>query len=389
MIPEISLQRTIVTSLLLILTLVGSAQLMEQLGQGGVYSSSAETRQKMAESQIKSEVSETVELMAILSRTAGFQEFSKDMAGQYSKDTEAWFSKYADHPTVAYYKDIRAQYGISFERVTNMAVHLDIDNGHVKLIGDRAELKNNGWQNVDLDEFVRRLNKFFADSRFHEFFEQHKPFYDEFLKTYDSYVMGYLHPEWYGRFYNSSELTERFRLVIGFTYGSTNNGASRQLPGQPREVFAVCGYMLNPQNGRPLFDTSLPLHEFNHPFVNPLLEKAENAKTMQEVGTRLFQLSQSAMEQQHYNDWHIVINESLVRAAVIVYFYEHGYHQFAMNTLTSETMDNGFPWMLDVVTALRFYSAHRDQYPTFNDFYPEIARCLNQYIEDSAAKRNS
>ena len=347
-------KKTIITALLAILTLGASAQ-------------------------IKSEVSETVELMSILSRTAGFQEFSDDLAGQYSKDTEAWFAKYCEHPTVAYYKDIRAKYGIGYERVTNMAVHLDIDKGKVKLVGDRAELGNSGWQNVDLDEFVKRLNIFYADTRFHEFFEQHKPFYDEFQKTYDSYVMGYLHPEWFGRFYNGSEPTEQFRLIIGFTYGTTNNGASRQLPGQSREVFAVCGY--NP-NSQFTFDTSLPLHEFNHSFVNPLLDKAENAKTMQEVGTGLLQLSQSVMEQLHYNDWHIVINESLVRAAVIVYFYEHGYNKFAVNTLNIETLGNGFPWMLDVVTALRFYSAHRDQYPTLNDFYPEIARCLNKYIED-------
>ena len=191
--------------------------------------------------------------------------------------------------------------------------------------------------------------------------------------------MGYIHPEWYSRFYNGSEPTERFHLIIGFTYGTTNNNASRQLPGQPREVFAVCGYNPNSQFS---FDTSLPLHEFNHSFVNPLLDKAENAKTMQEVGTGLFQLSQSVMEQLHYNDWHIVINESLVRAAVIVYFYEHGYNKFAVNTLTIETLGKGFPWMLDVVAALSYYSAHRDQYPTLNDFYPEIARCLNKYIED-------
>ena len=156
------------------------------------------------------------------------------------------------------------------------------------------------------------------------------------------------------------------------------------MPGQPREVIAVYGYYINPSNGRYLFDTSLPLHEFNHPFVNPLLENLANAKAMQDVGQKLFLLSQSAMESQHYNDWHIVINESLVRAAVIVYFYEHGHHQFALSTLNIETMGNGFPWMLDVVTALRYYAAHREQYPALNDFYPEIARCLDKYISDEA-----
>jgi hypothetical protein len=42
-----------------------------------------------ANAQIKVEASETVELMAILSRTAGFSEYCMDMGGQYTKDTEA------------------------------------------------------------------------------------------------------------------------------------------------------------------------------------------------------------------------------------------------------------------------------------------------------------
>ena len=328
-----------------------------------------------AMAQIKSEVSETVELMGILSRTAGFQEFSNDLAGQYSKDTEAWFAQYREHPTVTYYKELRAKNGIAYDRVTNMAVHLEIENGKVKLIGNRSELTG-GWQDIDLDDFVKRLNKFYADTRFHEFFEQHQNFYSDFLKQYDTNVMPYIHTDWYGKFYNGAAPAEQFRIIIGFTYGSTNNGASRQLPGQPRELFAVCGYYMNPQTGRPNFDSSLPLHEFNHSFVNPLLEK--NEKAMQEVGQKLFQSSQSVMEKQHYDDWHIVINESLVRAAVIVYLYENGFNQFVSSMLNVETMQNGFPWMLDVVSALRYYSTHREQYPTLNDFYPEIARFLSK-----------
>ena len=87
------------------------------------------------------------------------------------------------------------------------------------------------------------------------------------------------------------------------------------------------------------------------------------------------------MEQQHYDDWHIVINESLVRAAVIVYMYENGFKKFVANMLNVETTQNGFPWMLDVVSALRYYSTHREQYPTLNDFYPEIASFLSKYNE--------
>jgi hypothetical protein len=334
-----------------------------------------------ATAQVKVEVSETVELMAILSRTAGFEEFSGNYAGQYSKDTEAWFASYKNHPTVAYYQDIRAKQNIAYERVTNMAVHLDIEKGKLKLIGDRKELTN-GWQNVDLDDFVKRLNKFYTDTRFHEFFEQHQAFYDEYLKAYEANVAVNIHPEWYSHFYNGTEPTEQFRIIIGFSYGSTNNGVSRQLPGQPRELFAVCGYRLNPTTGTPYYDASLPIHEFSHPYVNPLLDNATNAATMQAPGQKLLQLAQSAMETQHYPEWQIVINESIVRAAVVLYMHEQGFQQqMVLNVLAFQMMNEGFPWTLDVVSALNYYAAHRDQYKTLNDFYPEIARSLDKYID--------
>lgn len=339
-----------------------------------------------AQAQTKVDVSETVELMSIFSRTAGFEEFSNDLAEQYSKDTETWFASYKSHPSVAYYQDIRTKHGIGYERVTNMAIHLEIDKGKIKLIGDRTEL-NNGWQDVNLDDFVKRLNKFYTDTRFHEFFVQHQAFYDEYLKAYEINVASNIHPDWYSHFYNGTEPTEHFHIIIGFTYGSTNNGVFRQLPGQPRELFAVCGYRLNPTTGRPYYDSSLPLHEFNHPYVNPLLEDSANTTVMQEVGQKLLQLAQAAMEKQHYNDWRIVINESIVRAAVIAYMHEQGFQQqMVLNMLAHEMMNEGFPWTLDVVSALNYYISHRDQYKTFNDFYPEIARCLSKYIENEVGR---
>jgi len=139
--------------------------------------------------------------------------------------------------------------------------------------------------------------------------------------------------------------------------------------------------------GRPYYDSSLPLHEFNHLYVNPLLDNAQNATAMQGVGQKLLQLAQTAMENQHYNDWRIVINESIVRAAVFAYMYEQGFQQnMVLKVLALQMVNEGLPWMLDVISALRYYAAHRYQYPTLNDFYPEIARCMNKYVEEKTTK---
>ena len=354
------MKKTIITALLLILTLGATAQ-------------------------IKVEVSEAVELMSILSRTADFREYHLDMAGQYSKDTEAWFAPYKGHSIVSYYQGLRNHHDISYDAVMSMAIHLDVDKGKVKFLGEKSDLEER-WKNVDIDDFIIRLNQFYTDTRFHEFFEQHHSFYEEGLKSFEENVMSYFHQDWYAQFYGT-EATERFRIVIGFTYGDHNNGVARQLKGQPREAFAICGYKLNPVTNRPVWDAALLIHEFNHSFVNPLLDNPAHVAMMEKIGMKLLQFSQPEMEQQAYNDWKIVVNESVVRAAVFIYMLDNNLvNKNTANFMFSETWRRGFRWLPELVTSLRHYAGHREQYKTFGDYYPEIARCLTKYLEDEVER---
>ena len=351
-------KKTILTMLLLVLTLGATAQ-------------------------VKAEVSETVELMGILSRVAGYHDYSNNLTGDYSKDTEEWFAPFKDHPTVTYYQRL-PQYGIGYDKVANMGVHLEIKKGKIKLVGDKAELTG-GWQHVDLKDFVKRLNKFYKDTRFHEFFEQHQAFYAEGAKYLEKAFLAVFHPEWYTRFYYGREPIEKFRFIVSFTNGGINYGVWRQLPRQPREVINVAAYILHPLKGRPMVDQSLLLHEFNHPFVNPILDDAKNAALLKDVGEKLLQLSAQPM----YNSWDIVINESVVRAAVIICMQDNNYDaQMIDKCISVEIQKYGFPWIRELVDALRYYSSHRDQYPTLNDFYPEINKCLNKYLADRQQSAN-
>ena len=363
---DMMIRKTFLTLMLALFVLAGRAQLM--------------TGATNPQGQIKAEVSETVELMAVLSRTSGYQEYCMDQAGQYTKDTEAWFAEYKNHPIIAYYQDIRAKHDISHDAVMTMAIHLEIDKGKVKFIGEKADLGKR-WENVDVDAFVDQLNKFYKDTRFRQFFEQHQAFYNDGLKSYETNVLQFFHQEWYSRFYGT-EPVEQFRIIIGFGNGGHSYGPNRQLPGQPKEVFSICGYCLNPTTGQPFWDAAVLIHEFNHSFVNPLLDNPTNAAMMEKVGQKLLQFSQPEMESQAYNDWHTVINESIVRAAVYIYMREYGLvNRGTTNFLFEEVWRKGFRWTPELVAALQNYTANRGQYKTLNDFYPEIAACLTEYVK--------
>ncbi len=336
--------------------------------------------------QIKVEVSETVELMAILSRTAEFREYCMDMGGQYTKDTEAWFASYKEHPTIAYYQDLHSEYGISYDAVMNMAINLAIDGNRVKFLSDKSSLERR-WQNVEIDSFLVYLNRFYTDTRFHDFYMQHQAFYESVLQTYEQNVMQYFHQDWYPRFYGT-EPTELFRVVIGFTNGGGNYGPSRQLPGQPKEVFAICGYYVDERTGKAYENgmnyASTLIHEFNHSFVNPL--QNAYADQLTPIGEKLLKMSYRAMYSQAYRNASTIINESIVRAAVIIYLQDNGFTAEQVKAEMYDQIGCSFHWMPELVSAMRYYAKHRKRYKTLGDYYPEIIKCLDKYIKDETKR---
>ena len=57
-----------------------------------------------------------------------------------------------------------------------------------------------------------------------------------------------------------------------------------------------------------------------------------------------------------------------------------------LNEMFNEIWRNGFRWTPELVNCLRYYANHRDQYKTLGDYYPEIAKCLGQYITAEATR---
>lgn len=56
------------------------------------------------------------------------------------------------------------------------------------------------------------------------------------------------------------------------------------------------------------------------------------------------------------------------------------------NEMFNETWRNGFRWTPELVNSLRYYANNRDKYKTLNDYYSEIVKCLDQYINTEATR---
>ena len=67
-----------------------------------------------------------------------------------------------------------------------------------------------------------------------------------------------------------------------------------------------------------------------------------------------------------------MINESLVRAAVICYMLDNDYKPEEVKQELSEQIQRNFRWMPELVSLLRKYEKKQHKYGNFERFYPHV-----------------
>jgi hypothetical protein len=83
------------------------------------------------------------------------------------------------------------------------------------------------------------------------------------------------------------------------------------------------------------------------------------------------------MKLEGYEDWHSLINESLVRASVIRYMIDHNDKKEEIQKEIEKQTKKGFKWTKDLVSLLGEYESSPKTYPTFKSFYPRIISFFN------------
>ena len=92
------------------------------------------------------------------------------------------------------------------------------------------------------------------------------------------------------------------------------------------------------------------------------------------------------MNSQAYRNIITVINESVVRAAVIIYMQENGFTAEQVKAEMYDQIGCAFNWMPELVSTLQDYTKHRNRYKTLADYYPEIVKCLSKYLKEETKR---
>ena len=334
--------------------------------------------------QIEAQFDERIELMSVICHLAGFREYNMNMGGTYIAEVDSFFADVRNHPAIVMMDSLRQSNGISFDSPMAFAINLQKEDNRFSLICDTI-VPERRWKGVDLKMVTNIISDFYNTSNFGRFFDSHIPFYKETCEIFNSNVISKFNQSWYEQFYGT-EPTENFEVIIGFVNGGGNYGPSRRLLGKPRDVYAIMGYALD-ENGdtyyvsEPQNFLNTLVHEFNHSFVNPLVEDARFKALIQQPAEKMFQLSKQTMRRSAYANWDNLVNESIVRAAVIHYLIDNDTPKDKVRQSIIDEMSVGFYWTPELIKCLSEYSNNRDNYPTIVDFYPVIIEFFDKYAQ--------
>jgi hypothetical protein len=289
---------------------------------------------------------------------------------QYYRDVQSYFAPYKNHRAVKWMKDNIKKY-FCYDAPPAAMIHLsDPPEMEVKIPFSEYLLARGRGEKY-LSRMVEYFNEFAKDSNFMKFWEDHQPFYTEYvnrikgLLPYVEYAR--LMMEYYG------EKREKFVFIAaplfhGGGYGTqakTASGDTVYYFGGPQildEGFPV--YL-------PGMLKSLVFHEFGHSFVSPVINEFNSGLDKYRAFSKHIHVDSA------YGSWGLICEEHFVRMGEtlllrIAGFPEEGDRNMKANIYRGLAL---LPFLLE---KMDIYLQNRDRYPTFRSYFPELLKVFEE-----------
>lgn len=322
-------------------------------------------------------VDKRVELLSIVARLAGYQEYNSDDNKVYVQEIHQYFDKFKEHPLIKFMREIRSTNSIGYDAVMSMAIHLEQPPSLKPLVKFTKTAPDKRWGADTAAKFATLLQQFYIDTDFEAFFKAHENNYktaeQQFTKVFEQ-----LDVDWYYKYYGKAP-KEKFNVIVGLGNGGGNYGSKIVFPDKRESIYAIMGSWSFDSTGTPEYkpDNYLPtlIHEFNHSFINYLTEK--NEKKLQNSGQLIYDSVKKEMQVQAYGEWKTMMSEALVRASVVRYLIKHNSDPKVADKELQLQLQRGFYWLKELVDLLGTYESERKKYPTLESFMPKIVSFYN------------
>ncbi|MHC4440702.1 MAG: DUF4932 domain-containing protein [Planctomycetota bacterium] len=345
--------------------------------------------------RITIEVDPRVELIGIVFRLAGNPEYNDGTLKTYAKAIEQHFGDFDNHPVVKMAISLRNKRLMSCDGPMSLAVHIDNNYRLRKTTEEWPSTLDFRWKKQEAEEFLEQLRQFATQTKFNEFFKAPGPIYEQgirpcecvmaqkdvvvgqgamVLKSLISDDFG----QWLSDFYGVTN-TGDLKLVLGFVNGFANYGP-RFTDGRISEKYAIIGMRpFDPANTVIFLPQQIGIvaHEFCHSFTNPVVDKYMDK--LQPTGERLYKKHGPALRSRGCQEWRSMMYETAVRACVASFIRNSVVDPGYMEHYLKREDRHGFVWTEDMGNFLKTYENNRDKYPTFESFFPEFVKFLNDY----------
>lgn len=320
-------------------------------------------------------VDESFEYSSIIWRLAGAEEYSDCNIRQYAEDIDEYFRPYTDHPLIEYCREIRRTNDIGADAIPKAAAFMDVSSYGVRL-SDGHTLEeicraDDRWTEDVLEKYIVLLDKFYKESRFHTFFEQHKGLYKTVEENTRKSLQGKIDDVWFKDFYGEG-LPDNLNYYISVNNGSCNYGLIGYLP-ESRQGLLSSTYV---RGGKPAgAGESVVVHELNHRFANPLAN--QYLANMQDAIDVLYPSVKELLADYCYGKESIPY-EWLTSLFSLQYFDDRPASQDWVSFMVTDNMIRGIIWQRRAFDFMkRHFNHNRKEYATIHDFMPELVMFLN------------
>jgi len=295
--------------------------------------------------RIEVAVDRRVELLSVLERLAGAPEYTR-ASTPYAAAVDSWFAAQSGHVAVSAMRRLRATNGIGYDAPMTLVPQIDDELNPVRSLSPQPAGVDPRWVGVDLESLLSDVRAFSMAGRFDDFLATQATYTTTVEQRLTEFLASRPIAQWFdtsfGRRQGAGYHVVPGLLTGDFSYSAHDGGG---------QIFAIVGLEAPDQDGIPSFGLlteELVVHELAHAYVDPVVR----ARLGRFSGRApLLEAAQESMLAQHYTTREIVVEESLVRAATVLYLGDEVSPSAALASLDRQ-MELGFVWTADLVEAL-------------------------------------
>lgn len=299
---------------------------------------------------------------------------------QYKKEVQDYFGKRAADTSVKYFLNIAEQY-FSFVKPINYTLHYTFPG--FKQIAGFSSYENHNYEfdkhRDSLKLYITALKQFYRESSFDRFYRAHHTFYDSLIvkvrEKVDSADLVTLLEKHYGqRQHSYSLILSPLFIDAGMsTWIETSKG---------KDLYSIIGPNTY-SKVKPDFDTRwliqfLVMHEFSHPFCNPLIDKYY---PQLEKDSILFAPIKKAMKKEGNATWRSTLYELLTRANEIT-LDQAVFGKADADKVYQDYLSKQYIYLGGLLPIIVEYGQNRAKYKTLDDIMPQVVT----YFDGEAKK---